>query len=99
MVQASSLVGVPVPSSDQLSARSIISPPTLLASCSISLLLVDGVGGGIILHISGDGGGMGIPGTAGGMPWSAGDVPWWAGGTDGEIVRGRWALLQLSMTA
>jgi len=103
-VPASFSVGVLVPSSDPPSARSIKSPRTLLSSFSFSFPLVDGVGGGGLLLLSGDGGGTdipwsagGIPWSAGGIPWSVGSIPWSAGGTDGEMVRSRLAILRSSM--
>ena len=76
-VQASSSAGVLVPSSNPSLARSIKSPPMLLPS--LSFLLCGGVGGGSILLLSGDGGGMG-------MTWLEGGVPWLSGGTDGEMI-------------
>jgi hypothetical protein len=73
-LEVSFAVGVLVPSSDPSLVRSIKSPPTLLLHFSISLTLARGVGGGSILLLSGDGGGMGISwsagGTAGEMVWS-----------------------------
>jgi hypothetical protein len=68
IILASILVGVWVPLSDPFLAKSMKSLAPLLSSWSVTFALVDGVTGGRILLLPGDGGGTYNPCVAGSIP-------------------------------